>query len=185
MEALSDERAIHTVFEKDCKDYGKRLSVLCRATAYIWASGSTFRTACDVMVLYLSGILPSSPNHTGPLLGETTPVTKSLQQCCRNGLLPISSEPKQVVYNEFSEEEIRVDTNIVQFFIKKRHEKEVRRLLTKFDKRISIDVVETTFAYEFGPSYFAENDYVVCLYVVSSEDFLFEELVKISQVCLR
>lgn len=114
------------------------------------------------MVLYLSGILPSSPNHAGPLLGETTVLTKKLQQCARNGLLPVSSEPKQVVYNEFTEEEVEVDTNSVQFFIKKRCEKEVRRALTKLGA--TVDVVETTFSYEFGPSYFAEDPHIVCLY---------------------
>lgn len=83
MEALADGRVIHCDFEKECRDYGQRLRVLCEATPYVWAAGNTFRNACDIMVLYLSGILPSSPNHIGPLLGETTSLSKKLQQCAR------------------------------------------------------------------------------------------------------
>lgn len=182
MEALADERAIHRDFEKECRDYGQRLNALCAATPYIWAAGSTFRNACDIMVLYLSGILPSSPNHAGPLLGETTALTKQLQQCARNGLIPVSSEPKQVVYNEFTEEEVEVDTNSVQFFVKKRCEKEVRRALQKLSA--TIDVVETTFSYEFDPSYSPEDQHTVCLYVLCARDDFFDELVKVSRLCM-
>lgn len=183
MEALSDERVIHRDFEKECREYGRRLRILCEATPCVWAAGSTFRNACDIMVLYLSGILPSSPNHAGPLLGETNALTKKLQQCARNGLLPLSSEPKQVVYNEFTEEEVEVETNSVQFFVKKRHEKEVRRLLQKLSA--TVDIVETTFSYEFGPSYFGEDVHTVCLYVLCSRDDFFDELVKVSRLCVQ
>lgn len=92
------------------------------------------------------------------------------------------SEAKQVIYNEFTEEEVEVDTNSVQFFVKKRNEKEVRRALSKLNA--TVNVVETTFSYEFGPSYVGEDPNTVCLYVLCARNDFFEELVKMSRLCV-
>lgn len=176
MENLADGRNIHREHEQQLNEYGDRLRDLCRGTAVLWSSGYTFRNACDIMVLYLSGLLPSSPTHLGPSLGETSELQELLQQTCRNGILATSSEPAQHTRNIYSGELIEVKSASIEVWIKTKDKVAFLSYLQGYED-IHVKELKFMFSEEFGPSYEGEDMYTTALYIVDDRgDRLFKLL---------
>lgn len=125
----------------DCNNYGEALYLISKATPYIWGSCTTFRDICDTMVLYLNGVLISSPSHGGPILDETGPITEQVKMMCRNGMLTINSEPA----NE-------QNGGSVQFYIMQKNDQILMSGL-KNHRHLQLQqhIKEEPFNAEFGP----------------------------------
>lgn len=111
--------------------YRSDLNDLCRGSDVLWKSVATFRQACDLNVLYISGIIISSPYHCGPILTESDPISKQLAQCNRNMLFTISSEPCQKGCDIINGKEFEVLNASISFWIRDHN---VNILLAGLDK---------------------------------------------------
>lgn len=183
MDTLADLRNIDPSFDRDTYNYSDRLRDLTRGTACLWSTGTTFRNACDLNVLYISGLLPTSPYHIGPILGESTPIRLQLEIMNRNGLITTSSEPVSEGYNVFSDEYHVVTTSSVWFFVKTKNIDTLINGITATRRAISTKRDNTLFSEEFGPSYVGEDNYTACFFIEDStgDNELYEILATISR----
>lgn len=151
-----------TNIETICDNYSRRINDLIKGTAQLWNSGNTFRHACDISVLYASGLLPTSPYHVGPILPESTRISQSIIRCTRNGLLTVSSEPVHKDINIITGEPYEVKTSSLEFWIKNHNISKLTTVLdTSYPNRFNMRKLEgTTFGQVFGASYEVENQHV-------------------------
>lgn len=172
-------------YEKELREAGNDVRDLYVGTAVIWRAGSTFRHCCDIMVLYVSGLLMSAPSHAGPILGESDIVRQQLAQCNRNGLLTISSEPSQKDINTFSGEEFFIENASLEFWIKKHNEKHLIREIEKYGDRFDLKNIqdEVEFHQVMGANFRGEDKYTTRYFITDTEietNEMFEIMVRIS-----
>lgn len=184
MDALSDPRNINRQFEHETYEYANRLQDLTKGAACLWQSGVTFRNVASISVLYISGLIPTSPYHIGPILCESGIVMRQLQIMNRNGILTTASEPVQDDYNEFTGESFSVGSSSISFWILKRNEDILRNALRKYDREFSIETMDIKFSDEFGPSYQPTDNFVTSLFITdeTGDNELFKILANISKV---
>jgi len=153
---------------KEAKNFAKRVKNLILGTDSLWKGGVTFRNACDISVLYVTGLIPTSPYHFGPITSESSPLTYKLARCTRNGLLTVSSEPVQSGDINIITGEIVIVVNAsVEFWIKKHN---VKLLLDSLTNKFDIAHIETCkFSDEFGASYAVEDDYTTRYFITDTK----------------
>jgi hypothetical protein len=151
--------------------YGDNLKKIATASDIIWKCGNTFRHACDISVLYVQGILVSSPYHFGPILCESGPIAEHLTNCTRNGLLTTSSEPAQkTTPSEFNDWEDEIKTAAVGFWVQHHNVPTLMKTLDKYKitniRRTDVDgdKVLYKFSDEFGSNYHVSD--AECYFVV-------------------
>jgi hypothetical protein len=180
--------SFETLAHKNSKKYGNDLKALSNGTGVLWRSVSTFRQACDLNVLYITGILPNSPYHMGPILSETNIVSRQIAQCNRNLMFTTSSEPCQKDRNIIDNEEYEVENASIEFWIRKHN---VELLLNELkgtgseEDRFEIEDLSehSKFSHELGP-HFANHDAVMVRFFITDNrkrtNELYEILVEIS-----
>ena len=185
-ETLSYEPHIHRNFLQESNEYAERLRDLTRGTGVLWSSGTTFRNACDISVLYVTGLIPNSPYHTGPILSESNDISTDLAQCTRNGILTISSEPVQTGYEEYTNLYYKIDNASVEFWIRNENIPHLTTSLNEYGDRFRIDIKsreKIKFTDEFGPSYYGENDHTTSMFIHDTQpgtNEMFKILARIS-----
>jgi len=169
-ETLADDRSVHASFEKETNAYAQRMKSLIKGTPQLWAAGHTFRNACDISVLYVTGLLPSSPYHIGPILSESTGIATQLAACTRNGLLTTSSEPAQKDVDIYGEE-FEVENASVQFWVQNSNKDYLMKRLGEHGTRFTFKQLpqEVKFSEEFGPSYFGEDSQTTSMFLTDTK----------------
>lgn len=124
------------------KKYGEDIKALVDGTEVLWRSVSTFRHACDLNVLYIIGILPTSPYHCGPILSESNPIIKQLAQCNRNMMFTVSSEPCQKGHNILDGQEYEVKNASVELWIRNHNVEILTSTLGSQGDRFQIDRID-------------------------------------------
>jgi hypothetical protein len=171
MEGISSLGPVNNGPEELSK-YAKRIKYLILGTGSLWNAGTTFRNACDISVLYVTGLLPNSPYHYGPITSESNALTYKLAQCTRNGLLTTSSEPVQSGdMNVITGEYVSVSNASIEFWIKKHNSIIMLKTLRerKYSNRFNIEEIKDAYFSElFGPSYDIENDHVTRYFIIDT-----------------
>lgn len=145
--------------------YARRAKDLIKGTAILWISGNTFRNACDIMTLYVTGLLPTSPSHAGPILSESSGIGKYLAQCNRNGILTLSSEPAQVDYGIHDLDEFVIENANIEIMLRKHNLQLLLSTLKEYDSemgsvepRFQIKELEGKLSQDLGVSYSIADD---------------------------
>lgn len=150
--------------------YARKAKDLIKGTAILWTSGQTFRNLCDIMVLYVTGLLPTSPSHRGPILHESNGISNLLAQCCRNGLLTVSSEPSQSDVEYHTGKSFTIENASVEFFVQEHNFPILMAALEEYGNRFRIqNLDETKLSDDFGPMYSVAAKYVRHLGIVDNK----------------
>lgn len=168
--SLSGKSSFHPTFDHEGYHYADRVANLIKGTVELWAAGSTFRNACDISVLYVTGLLPTSPYHAGPIWAESTGIAPQLTRCTRNGLLTISSEPYGSDINVITGRQFTVENASIQFYVKNHNNQTLLYGLEEYGDRFDIQNPKTKFSDEFGPSYSIEDDDVTGYFITDTDE---------------
>lgn len=153
------------------------------AAPLLWASGTTFRQACDLSVLFVMGIIPISPYHLGPMDAESGPFTDKFAQMTRNGLLTTISEPVGSDTEILNGTTYHISRASVGFWIRLHNEKHIENMLDKLGDGVKVEIMEVKFGQEFGKSYRSEDDLTINYFIEGDEELgngLFDALLEAS-----
>lgn len=150
--------------------YAQRSKDLIKGTAILWLSGTTFRNACDIMTLYVTGLLPTSPSHAGPILSESRGIGPAIAQCNRNGLLTVASEPAQTDYNIRTGQPYTVENASIEIYVRNHNLPLLLGGLEAYgEQRFDIQYPTSPLSHDLGPSYKSEDQYCTSLFITDNQ----------------
>ena len=120
------------------------------------------------MTLYVTGLLPTSPSHSGPILAETGGISRYIAQCNRNGILTVTSEPAQVDREIHGLREYTVDKASVEIFIREHNEELLMTSLAEYGDRFEVQYPPDPLSHELGESYSIADKYTRHLFIIDN-----------------
>lgn len=184
LESIVTHRHEDDKFLFETYGYSRRAKDLIKGTAILWISGTTFRNACDLMVLYVTGLLPTSPSHAGPILSETSNISNYIAQCNRNGMLTVTSEPAQVGYQAHTMKKYTVENASIEIFIREHNYDLLMNSLAEYGERFEVQYPEDKLSDELGKSYIVADEDVRRLFIIDTmvgTNEMYEMLANISR----
>jgi len=163
--------AFETLSNIDVVKYEYDLRDLCRGTRALWKSVSTFRQLCDLNVLYISGLLVTSPYHMGPILSESDPIIRQLAQCNRNLIFTVSSEPCQKGRDIINNEEFEVKNASIELWIRNHNVELLLSSLNRYENRFEIEKLEDcTLSDEVGENFSNHDDVTSRFFITDKKE---------------